>query len=172
MLPLIYTPNITTAKQHVKLVPHYADYEDINSLYSNKVEVINIQTLNVEEFVNQIVSSKYILSTSLHGLIIAHAYGVPALWIKKGYIHSSDFKFYDYFSSVNIKPYKAFINIDEILSSEDNVTKLFSKYEQYSHINNSLRAIQMELLKVAPFTLKEKYVNLLLGYENSIYYTF
>lgn len=162
LLPLVYTPSHPSNKQYVKIIPHYADYPDLYEKYSNRYEIIDIKTDDVESFIEQIVSSKYILSTSLHGLIISHAYGIPALWIKNGYIYSSDFKFYDYFSSVNIEPYSPFTDIDEILKSKDNIEKLFSDYKNISCINSSLlNDIQIKLLKAAPFNLKIRFQKLL-----------
>lgn len=158
LLPLVYTPTQQPSTDSIKIIPHYADYEIFNKLYSDKYKILNVQTKDIESFIDEITRSKYILSTSLHGLIIAHAYGIPALWIKKGYIDSSDFKFYDYFSSVNIIPYEGFRNIDEILSSHDNIIKLFNTHYKQANINkSSLKEIQVNLLKVAPFKLKQKF---------------
>jgi hypothetical protein len=46
------------------------------------------------------------VSSSLHGIIIAHSYGIPAAWIAISEIHgsgvSADFKFLDYYSSVGL----------------------------------------------------------------------
>lgn len=161
LLPLVYTPLNKSKGQGLKIVPHYADYAYIYEKYHSRYDIIDVRTGDVESFINQIVSSKYILSTSLHGLIISHAYGIPALWIKHGYIYSSDFKFYDYFSSVNIEAYTPFTNIDEILESTDSIEILFNSHKNLSHINVSLHTMQIELLSVAPFNLKDEYQKLL-----------
>lgn len=157
LLPLLYTPKIGEKKEFIKIIPHYLDYNNIHNQYSNKYEIVNIRTNNVEYFIDQITSSKYILSTSLHGLIIAHAYGIPALWIKKGPIASSSFKFYDYFSSVGIPQYEGFTNIEEILSSPSCIEELFNQNSDKSQINVSLKDLQQNLLKVAPFKLKDQF---------------
>lgn len=157
LLPLLYTPKAIEQKEYIKIIPHYLDYNDIYNQYSNKYQIIDIRTKDVESFIDQITSSKYILSTSLHGLIIAHAYGIPALWIKKGPIASSGFKFYDYFSSVEIPKYEGFTNIEEILSKQSYIEKLFNENSDKSQINVSLKNIQHNLLKVAPFKLKDQF---------------
>lgn len=159
LLPLVYTPQIKNYKKDfLKIIPHFTEYEEMKKLYSDKYPVIDIRTKNIEAFINEIVSSKYILSTSLHGIIIAHAFNIPALWIKRGYINSSEFKFYDYFSAVDIKPYKGFENIDEILSSPNNIENLFKQNSDKSLINKSINVIQKQLLQVAPFKLKEQFI--------------
>lgn len=56
--------------------------------------------VDIESFINEICSCDKIFSSSLHGLIVAQAYGVPAQWIRiKGCpIHKDDWhKFEDYF---------------------------------------------------------------------------
>lgn len=150
LLPLVYNP-CRKKQGGIKLVPHFMEYDEIFKEYGSRYDVIDIRTDDVESFIDQIIDSDYILSTSLHGIIIAHAYGIPALWIKKGYIASSGFKFYDYFSSVGIELYDGYDNIQEILSSKETVVKLFEENVPKSHINVSLCEIQSELLRVAPF---------------------
>lgn len=159
LLPLIYTPKAKDSKRLIKIVPHFEDYNDIYNLYKNKYNIIDIRTTNVESFIDEVISSKYILSTSLHGLIIAHAYGIPALWIKKGPIGSSEFKFLDYFSSVNIPLYEGFTNIEEILLNDESIEHLFQQNINKSQINASLYNIQQNLLRTAPFKLKSEYAS-------------
>lgn len=161
LLPLVYVPENIQKKDYVKIIPHFTEYDIMQKLYSNKYKIIDIRSKDIESFINEVVSSKYILSTSLHGVIIAHAYNIPALWIKRGYINSSEFKFYDYFSSVGINPYKGFENIDEILSSKENIDNLFKNNIDKSIINTKIDTIQKQLLQVAPFELKDQYKSFL-----------
>lgn len=58
----------------------------------------------IREVISAITSCRIVLSSSLHGIICAHAYGVPAAWV-----HFADgkpldyYKFRDYFESVGIQ---------------------------------------------------------------------
>ena len=55
----------------------------------------------IEEFVRDITSCEVIVSSSLHGVICAHAYGVPAYWVKASDLpKGDDFKFHDYYASI------------------------------------------------------------------------
>lgn len=139
------------------IVPHWSEVEYFQSRYGGKYKVIDVRTLNVEGVVKEIRQCEFILSSSLKGLIVAHAYGISALWIKRGYIGTDDFKFHDYFSAVGIPTYRGFANYQEILENENEQNLLFMEHADKSRINNSLSEIQFSLLKVSPFQLKEKY---------------
>ena len=89
----------------------------------------------------------------MHGLIVSHAYGIPALWIKKRTLHADDIKFKDYLSSVNIQVYEGFKNIEEILSSNQNCLELFLQHKDKSLPNLDIKIIQRNLLNVAPFPI-------------------
>ena len=64
----------------IGIIPHYVDQERA-SIYRGKCKVINVLA-PVEQFVAEITSCNFVFSSSLHGLIIADAYGVPNAWIK------------------------------------------------------------------------------------------
>ena len=53
-----------------------------------------------EHVVIYIISCKYILSSSLHGLIISDAYNIPNIWLDEYKLNEGDFKFKDYFLSI------------------------------------------------------------------------
>jgi len=56
---------------------------------------------DLEDVVQKILSCKTIISSSLHGIICAHSYGIPAYWLKASDLPLGDgFKFYDYFHSI------------------------------------------------------------------------
>ena len=152
LLPLIYHSQ-SKKKVKVGIVPHFVDYAFFFDNYADKYNIIDVRTNDVEGVIDQINESEYILSSSLHGIIIAHAYGIPALWIKKGFIKSSEFKFYDYFSTVGISQYKGFENIDEILFSESSICDLFERHSNKSQIVVPLKSIQEKLLNTFPYPI-------------------
>ena len=151
LLPLFLGKSI--GGKGVGIVPHYLDYEYFSHVYFGKYGIVNLSTRDVVGTVKEITSYKYILSSSLHGLIIAHAYHVPALWIQKNETGSNGFKFRDYFSAVGIAEYEGFKNIDEILASEETIQDLFLRYERQAKLNVDLHAVQKLLLESFPFPL-------------------
>jgi len=56
-----------------------------------------------EHVINEIFSCKYIISSSLHGLICSDAYNKPNLWLDEFKLDEGDFKFKDYFESQDRK---------------------------------------------------------------------
>lgn len=157
LLPLIYDKSQVQSKE-VTIIPHFVDYDYYKNKYDNVYDVLDVRTNDLEGMIDKIRQSKYILSSSLHGLIFAHAYGIPALWIKHGYVNSSDFKYYDYFSGVKIPFYKPDTDDEKILSSFQTVEEYFRKLQQSALIDKDiLKNVQQRLLKVFPFELKDKY---------------
>ena len=145
-------------KRGVGIVPHYTEYEDFKNNYPG-YKIINLNTYNIENTIDEICSCEYILSTSLHGIIVAHAYGIPALWIKKKQLAIDDFKFKDYFSSIDIPEYDGSqFDLDKLLSMPyfdypDHIKRLMLPSQK------TIQEIQNKLLEVAPFKILDQYKN-------------
>lgn len=84
------------------VLPHFSDKARAALGTPSGWTLIDVQ-LPVEQVVDAIVGCGLVASSSLHGVIISHAYGVPAVWITYGDLPSGDgTKFYDYYLSVGI----------------------------------------------------------------------
>lgn len=149
LLPLVYNPLIQK-KYECGIIPHLKEYEYFKNRFST-MKIINLRNENIEETINQILSCKYIISTSLHGIIVAHAYDIPALWIKKGNIDTDGIKFKDYFASVGIPIYSGKFDIDELLSKSYDQLPEKLKGLMLPHI--SISKIQRNLISVCPFEI-------------------
>ncbi|MDB6455117.1 hypothetical protein [Falsirhodobacter sp. 20TX0035] len=69
------------------------------------IEIIDVRTNGAKAVIRQIASCRQIFSQSLHGIIIADAYGIPNVRIEGDDIHrSAQFKFYDYATSIGRAP--------------------------------------------------------------------
>lgn len=125
ILKRIYDKEINI-KYDVGFIPHVIHYNTFISTYkfNSNVKVINLKTDKVEKVIDQIRSCKLILSSSLHGLIVAHAYNIPAIWvnISDEKLMGDNIKFADYFKSVGLSYYEALVikkddTIEEIINS-------------------------------------------------------
>lgn len=155
LLPIVYKPNIDKVYK-VGLVPHWRETNYFLKHFP-KSHIIDLRTDNVEEVINKILCCEKILSTSLHGLITAHAYGIPALWLNPIDSHTNGFKFLDYFISVGIKPYKALSHKENLLNSKTNVEHIFNINNESALPSIPIKEIQYKLLAVAPFPIKALY---------------
>src|SRR5690606_11207939 len=156
LLPLWIKPAIEK-KYKLGIVPHWKEVDKYNECYGSEYKVIDSRTKKIEKILEEITSCEYILSASLHGLIVPHAYNIPDIWIKDGYIETDGFKFLDYFASVNIPEYGGFTNVKDILADESNWMRLFNNNKDKSLINEPIDPLQKRLIRVAPFPLKKKY---------------
>lgn len=150
LLPIIYNPP-KTIKNKIGIIPHWRETSFFKK-YSSKYKIIDLNTKQIEETIDDILSCEYILSTSLHGLIVAHTYGIPALWIKKGYIDTDGFKFADYFGSVGINQYEGLTDLS-ILESEEAILVTFDKFKNLSLPQKNLSIIRKTILETAPFDI-------------------
>ena len=107
------------------IIPHYTDKN--NSLLKNlardsRVLVIDIEA-GIMEFPTQVKKCRHIVSSSLHGLILADAYGIPNAQIRlSNRIKGGNFKFNDYRLSVGRPEAEAIdvdasVTIDKLLES-------------------------------------------------------
>lgn len=65
------------------------------------VKMIDLENGDIEETLDAITSCKLIVSTSLHGLILADAYGIPNSWLIADTGYGKEHKFWDYLLSVH-----------------------------------------------------------------------
>lgn len=103
ILPLIYKPVISGSKK-IGICPHYIHKLHFleNIMDKENLKVIDVQR-DMETVVDSISSSSVCISTSLHGLIVAQAYGVPWVWLEviDNNLGGNEFKFKDFFSTIN-----------------------------------------------------------------------
>jgi pyruvyltransferase len=100
LTPLVYSPAIEK-KYEIGLVLRWSDTEWLGKSVGPGVKLIDLGTSDVEGVLDQMLSCKYIITSSLHGLIIADAYGIPNAWLSSKSPAGFEFKFYDYFLSVD-----------------------------------------------------------------------
>lgn len=104
IMPFFYTPKLKKNVKQVAICPHYIHKLKFMSVFSEQtgVEFIDVQN-DLESVVDGISASGVCISTSLHGLIISQAYGVPWVWLEvvDDNLAGRDFKFNDFFSTLD-----------------------------------------------------------------------
>lgn len=151
LLPVYYSPKVEK-KFKLGIVAHYSDMnhqllESINK--EDGVHIIKVRDYgNWLDFIDQINQCEVIASSSLHGLIVSEAYGIPNVWIKFDDTPSDDIKFHDFFLSMN--------NDREplILKEHTDLKKIECVSKKYRKGDINLKA----LMEVCPFNLKDKFI--------------
>lgn len=111
LLPLFYNAD-TNEKMDYLIIPHASVFDKYFKQY--KKSVISPFCLDWKSFINKILSAKLIISSSLHGLIIAEAYGIPAVMLSD--TPSSDItKYKDWYYSTNRYKFPIADSVEEAL---------------------------------------------------------
>lgn len=113
LLPLFYNPNVEKKNDYI-IIPHYSKEVRVPQKY-NKYVVSTI-TSDWKGFINEILASNYVITGSLHGLIIAEAYGIPAVLLASE-IDKDFFKYEDYYYSTNRTNFKVGNSLEEVLNN-------------------------------------------------------
>ena len=135
-------------KYSLGIVCHYKDATpEIMSLISKKFVDVKFIDIFSEpfEFMKKINSCELVLSSSLHGLVTADAFGIPNAWLKlSDTLKGGNFKFEDYYSTFDIYPSP--LNIEML-----NLSTLSKIKDQYQR--NNISAIKKELISSFPHNL-------------------
>lgn len=99
LLPLFWKES---AKEYdVGIIPHIWHYNEAKEKYPD-YKIIDL-TKDPKEVTEEITKCKKIISSSLHGIIVSHAYNIPAAWTtfsKK--LAGDNIKFKDYYASIDL----------------------------------------------------------------------
>lgn len=154
LLPLLYQSNAKKIYR-VGIVPHIVDWDTplLQEFIakSNGATIINLgKYKDVKDIVEQFNQCEIILSSSLHGLIVADAYGIPNRRIKlSDRITGGDFKYNDYYSGIERK-----------ITPPNCINSLNDFYKAISDTHRDWRPILFDSTKfmnACPFTIKELY---------------
>lgn len=138
LMPLFYSAKKEKKKKYV-VVYHYSQKENCKDY--NEIEVLDTFCSDWKKFIDVICSAELVISSSLHGIILAEAYGVPAIMLSKG--KNDDItKYKDWYYSTGRKKFPIAENIEEAIKLTP------SKVD-----NNKIRKMQKDLLNSFPVDL-------------------
>jgi len=101
LLKFFYQPKkIEELKDKIAFIPHKSNYLKYNpkNYDTNKFYIINPRE-HWSKVVDKMCSCKYVVSASLHGLILADTYNIPNVMIKEYELSEGELKFKDYYIS-------------------------------------------------------------------------
>ncbi|GAA1808167.1 polysaccharide pyruvyl transferase family protein [Nesterenkonia flava] len=109
LFPRFFTPDRDPAlAEKVAFVPHFKHIEhhfanaaEFQEALGERAHVVDVHA-DLRDVITQIASARACVSSSLHGIIIAQAYGVPWVWLyaPDKNIGGNRFKFDDFFSTL------------------------------------------------------------------------
>jgi|694.fasta_scaffold05187_11 hypothetical protein len=137
LMPDYFSPIVSNKKYDIGIIPHLIDqgyvFEKFRRIRKSKVINLRLKDdefVGIESIINTICSCRCIISSSLHGLIIAHAYGIPGIWCEfSDGVIGNGFKFKDYFSGhskdenipyLNLKYKETDIDVEDIKNQASN----------------------------------------------------
>ncbi|WP_405250668.1 polysaccharide pyruvyl transferase family protein [Dokdonia sp. Asnod3-C12] len=151
LLPLFFE-NTFAKKTKIGVIPHINDYVAVAQMFANipEVKVIDFRTNDIESTTKEILSCERIIASSLHGVIVAHAYQIPAVQvIFSDKIFGDGVKYHDYFISVGLDPYIALT-----VHTPEDVNHWVSFVENHKNALPDIgviESLQKTLLEVCPF---------------------
>lgn len=148
LLPLYYK-SVCEKKYKIGVIPHYVDKncKIVDELRHEGIKIIDVQNyVNFTDVIDEVNECELVLSSSLHGLILSDAYGIPNIWVEFSQnIIGDRFKFYDYLLSVG-REATVPVYLDKILNLDE-----LAKNRSYVKPNIDICL----LLRSCPFDLKE-----------------
>lgn len=153
LMPLIFKPTVLK-KYKIGFIPHYVDYDlphviEFRNTHPNILFIRFANYSSWEDVIRQICSCERIVSSSLHGLILADAYHIPNVWVRfSDKITGGEFKYKDYFSGVG-RNYVSPVDCTRTIE----LSKIMDNYNNFIPINPDLTS----LLKVFPYKVNKKY---------------
>lgn len=100
-----YLPERPKHGYRLGIIPHFREKDhpsvlQLRARYRGEILFIDIQR-SIRQVIRQMLTCDAVLSSSLHGLVFADAYGVPSAWYTTQNVLSDDskFKYLDYYSA-------------------------------------------------------------------------
>lgn len=99
LAPAYFAPNVEKTHEY-GIVARWSDRRWDNAELGPGVRLIDLGSPDVEGVITSILSCRRVVTGSLHGLIIADAYGIPSAWARVRGVYGGPYKFFDYFAGV------------------------------------------------------------------------
>lgn len=138
LMPLFYEPKCVSKEKYV-IIPHFNEVDK----YKKYDNVVSPFTSDYKGLINTICSSNLVISSSLHGIILAESYGIPAVMLKNSSA-SNILKYKDYYESTGRNDFVIVDNIQDAFNVSYNLPD-----------EKKLSVLRKKLLEVFPIDLWE-----------------
>jgi hypothetical protein len=99
LLSRFFSPPAAPSAGETLIIPHYQHKRLFSAFDDDAARVVDVEQ-DAMTVVSEIAGASRIIATSLHGIIVAHAYGVPWTWlaVRDLTLAGDQFKFEDFFT--------------------------------------------------------------------------
>jgi Polysaccharide pyruvyl transferase len=127
LLPLIV--DSSPKKYDVGIIPHHSQYANVKERYP-KHRVINLKNNDPIAVAKEITECRMLYSSSLHGIITAHAYGIPVARVEFSKpIKGDGVKFLDHYAAMGLDPRVSSIKDPYFTDGFINLKHIISEFE-------------------------------------------
>lgn len=115
LMPLIYQPQNNIKRNRYLIIPHFSKEKE----YRHKVGDSHIGSMITKDYtglLDKICTSEKVISGSMHGIILAEAYGIPSIFLRDR-AACKDFKYKDYYLSTN-REFRYATSLEEAIDME------------------------------------------------------
>lgn len=96
LMPLLYEPRQSEHTSFI-IIPHYSVEGETRKWYGED-HILSMNTFDYKKVIDRICSTDKVISSSLHGIILAEAYGIPAVFYQDR-PQKFNFKYEDWYES-------------------------------------------------------------------------
>lgn len=137
LMPLIYDPSDEPERSGVLYASHFKDA----ALFDG--DVFDMQTDDWRVYVDAARASELVVTTSLHGIILAECYGTPAVLVESSRGDYSPFKYEDWYFSTGRREFPIVHTVEEALHMEP------------APLPKNVAELREQLMEVFPYDLWE-----------------
>jgi pyruvyltransferase len=112
LLPRFYRPQPAPTRPFL-VVPHFSKEKDLLEAWPQNS--LSTQTSDWRGFIDAIASAELVISGSLHGIVLAEAYGIPAIWLASA-MDRDGFKYEDYYQGTGRERYDVARTVEQALT--------------------------------------------------------
>ncbi len=135
-------------KYELGIIPHYVDQDSplLKNIQVKNSIVIDV-TQPVEKTLEQVVQCKHVISSAMHGLIVADSFAIPNMrMVLSDKIVGGDYKFIDYYSALDMDlPEKIIMTPETIINDVKFI------HDAYRVPQDKINNICNDLIRVFPY---------------------